>query len=76
MTTKEIKALLELCTRYGVKRVKTADIELELGGELPTYTPHREELNHEAARPLKTDSGIESTPSSEEEILFWSSQQV
>lgn len=75
MTNKEIKALLEICTKYGVKRVKTADIELELGGELPSHLPPSEELNHGAASPLKNDFKSDSTPT-EEELLFWSSQQV
>lgn len=68
MTAKEIKSLLKLCKQYGVKRVKTAAIELEL----ETHT----NLSLDPQDGLKSHpnaNGDLSESYSEEQILNWSS---
>ena len=70
MTNKEIKALLEICQQYGVKRVKTADIELELD----VVTPSTADVQN---APLVANSGPSEADLgqvySAEQILNWSS---
>ena len=69
MTNKDIKSLLELCQRYGVKRVKTADIELELE-VLPTPSLDASDATGAKGEALNGQSGVYS----DEQILNWSSE--
>ena len=66
MTNKDIRALLEICQKFGVTRVKTADIELELEA-LPSPSSVLSDATGANLGPL------ESKPMSDEDILFYSS---
>lgn len=69
ISNKELKALLELCNKYGVKRVKTAQVELELETiQSPTLD------SPDAGKGPLNANGDVLGGYTDEQILAWSSE--
>lgn len=76
ITTKQLKSLLELCTRYGVKSIRTSTIELVMG-DAPLPLPNSPEAPISHLNANGGVSGMEETkPLTDEQILFYSSQDM
>lgn len=71
MSNKELKALLELCKKYGVKRIKMKDLELDLEtADLGSSSQAIDKALGDLPSSIKTDQP------SPEDIMFWSSSEV
>ena len=72
MDLKELERLVKLCRKLGVLRVKTAQVELELG-DAPSPTHKRQEAPINDSRGLISDSGNEQAEElTYEQLLNWS----
>lgn len=63
---KQLKAVIDLCRKSGVKTIKVDNIELTLADNVPRRTRRTKDDKEE----------ITEHPFSEEETLFWSSTGV
>lgn len=64
MTTNDLTSLIDLCRKHGIRRIKTADVELEFGSE--------PRVDDGAVKAFA--DAINNGMPSEEETLFWSTQ--
>jgi hypothetical protein len=65
-SAKELKGIIALCRKTGVKTIKFGDIEITLGDEPLKKAPVK-------SAPSTTSEYTTDAPS-EEELLFWSAQ--
>lgn len=64
MTDADLKSLVDLCQKHGIRRIKTAEVELEFG---PAASVDPAELK-------QWQDMIDKGMPSDEEALFWSVQ--
>lgn len=70
MSPKELTALVKVCHKYGIKRLKTAQVELDV--ELDTI-PKPSQKEAPISQPSEPKPSIEYTP---EDVLFWSASDL